>query len=83
VTTNTYHNDTVLIKLGYYTEAIKVFDKILSIDANSAIGLYNKGTCLDKIGQHIQGIIRIELHLQVSCLDLNKILHSLQHCSSH
>jgi tetratricopeptide (TPR) repeat protein len=43
----------VIIKLGYYTEAIKIFDKILSIDPNNVAGLYNKGTCLDKLGQHI------------------------------
>ena len=64
----------VLVKLGYYTDAIKIFDKILSIDPNSVIGLYNKGTCLDKLGQHIQAnelhnntimmqIIKIELNL--------------------
>ena len=44
----------VLIKLGYYKEAIKLFDRILAIESNNVIGLYNKGTCLDKLGDHIQ-----------------------------
>ena len=44
----------VLIKLGYFTEVIKIFDKILSINPNNVVGLYNKGTCLDKLGHNIQ-----------------------------
>jgi tetratricopeptide (TPR) repeat protein len=35
------------IKLESYDDSLQIFDKILSIDANNAGALYNKGVVLD------------------------------------
>ena len=44
----------VLIKLERYDESLQIFDKILSIHANNAGALYNKGVVLDIEGKDLE-----------------------------
>ena len=42
--------------LGMYNEAIKYFDRVLSIVPNDNVVLYNKGNALANLGKHYDAI---------------------------
>ena len=65
------------MNLKKYDEAIKVFDKILSIDPNNVDALYKKGLSLGYMGKHLDAIQYQDRALSInpsySTSDANKL----------